>query len=454
MAYTCPTITIPGYTVVCTYYSERTGRSYHSGDTLPAIYDDDGFNITIYYDDDDEYEYELISCGYKYYSSEWDKHLAGWNSLGFDPYYHSDEDAAKLKLVLPTNVNGKKLVQVGSYRADQTTWLDNGWETHLITAPSLPASLKDITAAFKNCSNLEGVVDIDCNPTYYSKLFEGTTKNIKLTGLSTMLDTLASGYSNVTVYHKTNLKLLAQRCDQMGNLTDEGTSAKLTCSVSGDPIGVIYTAKIYINGIEHQTKTFTVSSTDSQNIIWYINDYHFLIDTSYAISLSIDSSFDNQLIETVSSQDTLTTAFFTMDFGNEGHQIAFGRSANADPSEVPDNGRFDCAMDVNFEAGLKKDGIDIPTSIFKSSKTSSELTVNANGYLTSETITITRTDGAVPVGIVGYFVDGTNRTLMNLNRLNLSTAEANRAVVTFDIRNTSSTKVTNCTVKVDVLWVK
>ena len=40
----------------------------------------------------------------------------------------------------------------------------------------------------------------------------------------------------------------------------------------------------------------------------------------------------------------LTSAFYTMDIGGKGKEIAFGQSASTDPAAIPPNGQFSCAM--------------------------------------------------------------------------------------------------------------
>lgn len=442
MAYTCPHI---DGSYKCRYWDESGGKYYSEGATLPAAGYGDSLEIFFSSADwsqrDDGADYLL---GVYVSASDNDSGVAGWN---FPAGYMAVYDYQ-----IPSSINGKKVTDIATLLAYGPVGRFSYYNR------IIPSSIKNMDSLFKYQNSLTGIIRIDANPTIYDHWLSGTNLPIKLSGESSMLEELASGYPNVTAYKRMAASFLVQRCDSDGTLNDEGVHAKATLKIKGDPTNVTYNATVRV-GDHSRNLSFALEGVSEETKTVIFSDLTFSESETVPFSIDVKSYFSGDisetgLLETVTLSDTLTQAFFTMDFGNEGRQIAFGRSANADPSEVPANGRFDCAMDVNFEAGLKKDGTDIPTSIFKTSKTSSDLTINANGYLTSETITLTRTDGAVPVGIVGYFVDGTNRTLMNLNRLNLSTAEVNRAVVTFDIRNTSSTKVTNCTVKVDVLWVK
>ena len=51
------------------------------------------------------------------------------------------------------------------------------------------------------CTNLEGTITINANPNSYDNCFFGTTKQIMLTGNSTILENLAqtNGNNNITV---------------------------------------------------------------------------------------------------------------------------------------------------------------------------------------------------------------------------------------------------------------
>ena len=71
----------------------------------------------------------------------------------------------------------------------------------LITAPTIPNSVTDMSWAFYRCASLTGTIEINVNPTNYSRCFYGTTQPITLTGSSPILSELAatSTNDNVTV---------------------------------------------------------------------------------------------------------------------------------------------------------------------------------------------------------------------------------------------------------------
>lgn len=348
MAYKCPTITIPGYTVTCKYGSNYNGNTYTSGQTLPKVYEADDFQITVSVPDVGDY----CMCEFMYSESNDDKVLAGWTL--YDIYLI--RDTINYKIPIPSSINGKNVTQYGYYRqfGGDSVLLDSTVADKLITGPVLPSGLKDISSCFKGCVNLQGLLEVNCNPTYYSNWLTGRTSSspsLKLYGTSTMLSTLASGYSNVSVYIKTQAQLLAQRCNSSHQLDDEGTSMKLSLKIKGDNVGVNYTAAIKVNNSLVMTKGFTLNSSAEQTIVWYI-DNTYSVDTTYDVSVTITSKCSGQTMETLNVSDTLTTAFYTMDFGNNGHQIAFGKPANANASDIPANGRFDCAMDADFQGNL------------------------------------------------------------------------------------------------------
>lgn len=358
MAYKCPTITIPGYTVTCKYVSNDNGKTYTSGQTLPTVYEADEFEIIVSVPNVGDY------CMYEfnYAKSNDDKVLAGWTLYDIYPL----GDTINYKMPIPSSINGKNVTQYAYYRQfGGAGLLDSTVADKLITGPVLPSGLKDISSCFKDCVNLQGLLEVNCNPTYYSNWLAGRTSSspsLKLYGNSTMLSTLASGYSNVSAYIKMKAQLLAQRCNSSHQLDDEGTRMKLSLKIKGDNVGVNYTAEIKVNNSLVTTKSFTLNSSDEQTIVWYI-DNTYSVDTTYDVSATIMSKYSDQTIETLNVSDTLTTAFYTMDFGNNGHQIAFGKPANANASDIPANGRFDCAMDADFQGNLIVQGDNLVSKI-------------------------------------------------------------------------------------------
>ena len=80
----------------------------------------------------------------------------------------------------------------------QTFWLCTGLGKIEIT---IPEKVTDIHQTFGGCTNLEGKITINCNPEDYGNFLHNTTKQIILTGKSTMLNQIAEGRSNITVIY-------------------------------------------------------------------------------------------------------------------------------------------------------------------------------------------------------------------------------------------------------------
>ena len=72
--------------------------------------------------------------------------------------------------------------------------------TSLITAPVIPSSVTNMDYTFSGCSKLQGNIEINANPTYYTQCFYGAAtegSGLTVTGSSTLLDEIiATGSSN------------------------------------------------------------------------------------------------------------------------------------------------------------------------------------------------------------------------------------------------------------------
>lgn len=463
MAYTCPTITIPGYTVTCEYDSNSSGRTYTSGQTLPTVSEADSFSIIISAPNVGRH----CVCTFMYNKSADGKILAGWVLYSVNPRSITD---INYKIPIPSSINGKNVTQYAYYRQYGEGLLDSDEADMLITGPVLPSGLKDISGCFIDCVNLQGLLEVNCNPTYYSNWLSGRTSSsppLKLYGTSTMLSTLASGYLNVSAYIKMQAQLLAQRCNSSHQLDDEGTRMKLSLKIKGDSVGVTYTAAIKVNNSLVTTKNFTLNSSAEQTIVWYI-DNTYSTDTTYDVSATITSKYSGQTIETIDVSDTLTTAFFTMDFGNNGHQISFGRPANANASDVPVNGRFDCAMEANFEGNVTVGGgsnitltLNDEETLINSVGTTNEMfvfgTVDSNTKTCSANAT-TPYDGInfAKTGYIGIPLSANVRETGNgYGRVLVHNLDTNIVAQTCDCRvmNTGS-QSTGIGVRIRVLYIK
>ncbi len=72
--------------------------------------------------------------------------------------------------------------------------------TSLTTAPEIPQGVTDMSYTFFRCSKLQGNIEINANPTYYTDCFNGAAtegSGLTVTGSSTLLDEIiATGSSN------------------------------------------------------------------------------------------------------------------------------------------------------------------------------------------------------------------------------------------------------------------
>ena len=71
--------------------------------------------------------------------------------------------------------------------------------TNMKTAPSIPASIKDMSSTFEGCTSLTGAIDIACNPAEYENCFKDTVESIVLKGKSVKRFKLAETSSNDNV---------------------------------------------------------------------------------------------------------------------------------------------------------------------------------------------------------------------------------------------------------------
>ena len=71
------------------------------------------------------------------------------------------------------------------------------WCYKLQAAPAVPSNVQDMEQTFYSCTSLTGSIEINANPSVYSKCFSGTDMSkITLTGDSTMLDILGATGNN------------------------------------------------------------------------------------------------------------------------------------------------------------------------------------------------------------------------------------------------------------------
>lgn len=166
------------------------------------------------------------------------------------------------------------------------------------------------------------------------------------------------------------------RTDASGVKSDEGTYGLIVADITyTDAIATITEPSVTIDGTATSNVTWYSNYSSSTGVSSAISDWSSLTPTdhsvtvyglvnesfnigqSYVIGMSDEDSLGGQS-QTVSQ--TLSTAFYTIDFQAGGKEIAFGAPANDDLTLHP-NGLFKCNMDVRFEGDIS--GISTSTPV-------------------------------------------------------------------------------------------
>lgn len=431
MAYTCPDIQgfkiSGGASITNTrYYDDSAGNYYAKGATLPTI--GNGDYLEFYVNGSWDVPW------FEYISTTSGGRPAGWSLA----------NECEFVFQLPSSVNGKNVTSIG--------YTDGGayeGSASISSYPyTIPSTVKFMPRMFKGQTNLTGLIKVDANPTTYTNWLQGTTKAIKLTGQSTMLSTLASGYSNVSVLLQPNISVLAQRCDSLGNLDDEGTYASITIYITADPVNTSYDIDIAVNGTTAYTASnVTVSSTAEEQKTYVIGGAYDAT-LNYDIEVTVADSWS---VYTVSATDTLSTAFYTIDVGNAGHEVVFGGPAN-DVLAGTDatNGLFKCNMNAKFNGDVHLWSGDSPIGLSDIVVETYDYTYSniSSGGVINWQETVTKS-GYYPIGCVSF---NANRSGLYVDRAEVT----NRASGSCDIwlHARAGSAVNGNTAHMDILWIK
>ena len=182
----------------------------------------------------------------------------------------------------------------------------------------------------------------------------------------------------VNPYNDPSVIFDVYRTNDIGIKNDEGHYALIQSTISyTDEVATLTEPSIQIDGVD-------LSSLIDASVTWYktwsntsrvsnvISDWttlapqnhmvtiyglidwdydttgNFAEDTSYQITLVANDSVNGH---STPITQTMSTAFYTIDFQAGGKEIAFGAPANDSLSQHP-NGLFKCAMDAQFEGGV------------------------------------------------------------------------------------------------------
>ena len=186
----------------------------------------------------------------------------------------------------------------------------------------------------------------------------------------------------VNPYNVPSTSFDVYRTNNIGIKNDEGHYALIQSTISyTDAIATLTEPSIQIDGVDLSSLTNasvtwykTWSNTSGvSNVIsnwttlvpqnhmvtiyglidWKYNTTgNFAEDTSYQITLIANDSLNGH---STPITQTMSTAFYTIDFQAGGKEIAFGAPANDNLTSHP-NGLFKCAMDAQFGGSAKFDG--------------------------------------------------------------------------------------------------
>lgn len=190
--------------------------------------------------------------------------------------------------------------------------------------------------------------------------------------------TQSLGTINVLTYNKPSVGFDVYRTDNVGKKTDEGAYAIIDAQVTYTPD--LTTIK--------QKPTITVDGVDkTSNVTWYsswtanegvVSESAISSWSSISSGSKIYGLINSNLLDTNSYQitmtavdtlngvsdpvtQTLSTAFYTIDFQAGGKEIAFGAPANdnltnVDSNDYSNEGLFKCRMHTLFEQDINTNG--------------------------------------------------------------------------------------------------
>ena len=253
------------------------------------------------------------------------------------------------------------------------------------------------------------------------------TPTIKVTDSRDQTATATLDPITVQQYVKPSVEFGVYRCNSSGVKSDEGAYGLITATIN-------YTSAI----ASLQAPTVKIDGTTTTNVTWYSNsglttqitDWSNVASEATVYGL-INGSFSqtSSYVITLIAQDqyeqsdaitqTLSTAFYTIDFQAGGKEIAFGAPANDSMTSYPD-GLFKCKMDAHFlgTAQVDKDAtfgedvsitdnlgiggnfeIDSQKPILFKEYDSGQQTLGAQ-----DTTTVDATISSPPSGYIGYII--------------------------------------------------
>lgn len=155
--------------------------------------------------------------------------------------------------------------------------------------------------------------------------------------------------SSITVYPYAApqiTSITAQRCDASGNLSNDGTYAKVTVKASYSPVNGANkrTVTLYSSKDNYVAGTVVLSSTNTSDTYTGVYGSGFALGTSYTIRAVITDSYNTST--TINKSVTLKVAERTLNIAKDGNGLAIGGLSSI--QSATDAPKFECNWDATF----------------------------------------------------------------------------------------------------------
>lgn len=155
--------------------------------------------------------------------------------------------------------------------------------------------------------------------------------------------------SSITVYPYAApqiTSITAQRCDVNGNVSNDGTYAKITVKASYSPVNGANkrTVTLYSSKDNYAAGTVVLASTNTSDTYTGVYGSGFALGTSYTIRAVITDSYNTST--TINKSVTLKVAERTLNIAKDGNGLAIGGlSSVTSATAMP---KFECNWDATF----------------------------------------------------------------------------------------------------------
>lgn len=155
--------------------------------------------------------------------------------------------------------------------------------------------------------------------------------------------------SSITIYPYAApqiTSITAQRCDANGNLSNDGTYAKVTVKASYSPVNGANkrTVTLYSSKDNYASGTVVLASTNTSDTFSGVYGSGFALGTSYTIRAVITDSYNTGT--TINRSVTLKVAERTLNIAKDGNGLAIGGLSSV--TSATDPAKFECNWDATF----------------------------------------------------------------------------------------------------------